>query len=181
MQQGDADFRSDSSSEWTLHKIWPPSTLNTHLSTLDTQPSILNPQHSTLSNFQQSNPNSNFQRNSVQRQLSAEFVRVDRNPLQLEAQSSADGRVGEQAGQGEASAESSASAAAPHAKLKHPRIKAPGEHGGDDLHKGAELFIQFLASANKVMCRTSYLPYRLVLAPNVASRLGALCQCYCTR
>jgi hypothetical protein len=168
MQQGDAAFRGDSSSEWTLHKIWPPSTLNTHLSTLDTQSSILNPQPSTLSNPQQSTPNPNIQRNSVQRELSAEFVRVDRNPLQLEAQAAADGRVGEQAGEGKASAESSASAAAPHAKLKHPR---PGEHGGDDLHKGAELFIQFLASANKVMCRTSYLPYRLVLAPNFASRL----------
>ena len=145
MQQGDADFRSDSSSEWTLHKIWPPSTLNTHLSTLDTQPSILNPQHSTLSNFQQSTPN------SVQRQLSAEFVRVDRNPLQLEAQAAADGRVGGQAEGAEVSAESAASAAAPHALLECSQPSL-GKHEGDDLDKGAELFFQFLASANKVMC-----------------------------
>ena len=144
MQQGKAVFRSDSSSEWTLHKIWPPLTLNT-------QPSIINPQPSTLSNPQQSAPNLNVQHN-LQRELTAEFVRVDRNPLQLEAQAAADGRVGGQAREGEASAESSASAAAPHAKLKQP---SPVEHGGDDLDKGTELFIQFLASANRVMCRTS--------------------------
>jgi hypothetical protein len=138
MQQGNAAFRSDSSCEWTLHKIWPPSTLNTH------------PQTSTHSNPRPSTPNPNVQSN-LQRELSAEFVRFDRNPLQLEAQAAADGRVGGQAEGAEVSAESAASAAAPHALLECSQPSL-GKHEGDDLDKGAELFFQFLASANKVMC-----------------------------
>lgn len=167
MQQVDAAFRSDSSSEWTLYKIWPSSTLNSHFSTSNSQPSILDPQSSALSNPQPSTTNLDVKSNSVNRESSAKFVRhvrVDQNPLQ--AQAAADGRVSGQAGEGEGQAvlaESDAAVSAASAasdeteQMAAPRAHfecsppSPSKDGVDDVAKGAEILIQFLASLNKVM------------------------------